>query len=111
MVQTASDWRAFFGHSSRRVQGVRIRPMKYTPASNFSGNEVETSPARMPNSSSAMMLSHRVDDDRSGHGPTAPPHHIGCIKISLCLSSCRQAHYLGPRSWEWSHHDYADRFR
>src|ERR1700720_200698 len=72
MVQTASDWRAFFGHSSRRGQGVRIRPMKYTPASNFSGNEVETSPARMPNSSSAMMLSHRVDDDRSGRNPTAP---------------------------------------
>ena len=27
-VQIASDSRAFFGQSSRRVQGVRMRPMK-----------------------------------------------------------------------------------
>src|SRR5262249_6921329 len=60
--------------------------MKYTPASIFSGSGMAISPARMPNSSSAMMPSIWVNSDHKGHNPTAPQIHIGCIKISLCLS-------------------------
>src|SRR5579871_2174908 len=87
MVQTASDSRAFLGHSSLRVQGVRIRPTKYTPASACSGKGTATSPARMPNSSSAMMFSVRWGSiPQRGRYPTAACGN-GCIKISLCLSS------------------------
>ena len=38
MVHGASEPRAFFGQSSRVFHGVRMRPMKYTPASKLPGS-------------------------------------------------------------------------
>src|SRR5215470_1740443 len=111
MVQTASDSRAFLGHSSRRVQGVRIRPMKYTPASVFSGNGTATSPARMPNSSSAIWFSVRV----GGRGERAPSHTVPRSKWlhkDIFMSIYYRTGLLScPTDWEMSHYECADRLR
>src|SRR5260370_39957051 len=111
MVQTASDYRACLGHCSLRVQGVRIRPTQYTPASVFSGNGTATSPARMPNSSSAMWFS--VSGGGLWRAGSIPQCVVGisCIKISLCLSIVGLGLYPGPTDWEESHYECADRLR
>ena len=47
MVQTGPSGLPRFGQSPRRCHGVRIVPMKYTPASAASGKVMATSPGRI----------------------------------------------------------------
>src|SRR5215471_10526473 len=72
MVQTASDSRPFFGQSSRVGHGVRMRPMKYSPASKPGGSSIAISPSRIPERSSAMPAP--ADDSLSAYsGESLPP--------------------------------------